>query len=88
MLLEIGSKHSVLPRICDVLAVGIGAKSSEFRNPCFMMRSFREIQSYRPASGSTPHMSYCRMPCDAGDPAKVLYGPSFSAKSHDAVSAA
>ena len=72
MLLEIGSKHSVLPRICDVLAVGMGARSSEFRRPCFTMRAFKAVQSYRPASGSTPHMSYCRMPWDAGDPKNEL----------------
>jgi hypothetical protein len=31
MLLVYGSKHSLLPRICDVDAVGIGATSSELR---------------------------------------------------------
>jgi len=29
-----GSKHSLLPRICAVDAVGIGATSNEFRTPC------------------------------------------------------
>ena len=28
-----GSKHSLLPRICDVDAVGMGATRSEFRTP-------------------------------------------------------
>ena len=62
-----GSKHSLLPRICAVDAVGIGASSSELRSPCSAIFALSAAQSQRPV-GVTPHMSYCRMPFDAGEP--------------------
>src|SRR5690606_10205550 len=53
-ILEVyGSKHSLLPNICEVLAVGIGATNNEFLTPCFLtsLRSF--AQSQRPLSSSS-----------------------------------
>ncbi len=64
-----------------MLAVGIGARRSEFRRPCFWIWAFRVFQSYRCVRyfgsgyesevGSTPHISNWRIPCDAGEPANV-----------------
>jgi hypothetical protein len=34
MLDVYGSKHSLLPKICDVEAVGMGATRRELRTPC------------------------------------------------------
>ena len=77
MLLVIGSKHSLLPRICDVLAVGIGASSSELRMPQRAMSAFSVAQSQRPLSvlSATSHMSYCSRPSEAGEPTNVVYAP-------------
>lgn len=83
-----GSKHSLLPKICDVEAVGIGASKSELRMPCFCIRAFSFCQSQRPLFGSSPHMSNCKIPYEAGLPTKFLYGPSTIAKSTDDYNAA
>ena len=66
-LLVNGSKHSLNPKICEVDAVGIGASKSEFRIPCSMIDCFKACQSYRPGVGSTPHISNCSIPFDAGE---------------------
>ena len=42
------SHHSLLPRICEVDAVGIGASNSALRNPCLAMRALVAAQSQRP----------------------------------------
>ena len=70
-LLVNGSKHSLYPRIWLVDAVGIGAMSSELRRP-FEARVLRAAQSKVPSSsviGFTAHISGCRTPLLAGDPA-------------------
>merc|ERR1719198_1508879 len=74
-----GSNDSLLPSICAVLAVGIGATSKEFRIPCLAIRDLRSDQSHRPELGFTPHMSNCNCPLLAGDPSYVSYGPSVTA---------
>jgi len=51
-----GSKHSLLPRIWAVDAVGIGASSSELRTPCSLIRARSAFQSQR-ADGSTQSWS-------------------------------
>ena len=71
----IGSKHSLKPKICDVLAVGIGATNNELRNPYSIIYSLRIDQLYRSFVGSTPHISNCNTPFEAGDPSKELYAP-------------
>ena len=48
-----GSKHSLLPRICDVLAVGIGATSKEFLTPCFFTFFLNPDQSHLPLRSSS-----------------------------------
>ena len=68
MLLVYGSKHSLLPRICEVEAVGIGATSKLFRTPNLAMRSFKLAQSQR-SVGRTFHRSCDKRPWLAGDPA-------------------
>jgi len=62
-----GSKHSLLPRICAVEAVGIGASSSELRTPCCAMRALTSAQSHL-FDGVTPHMSNCSTPLLTGEP--------------------
>ena len=62
-----GSKHSLLPRIWAVDAVGIGASSSELRTPWFLMRPLSATQSHR-FDGVTPHMSNCSTPLLMGEP--------------------
>ena len=42
----IGSNDSQLPRICDVVAVGISAVSRLFRRPLFATRALSAAQSY------------------------------------------
>src|ERR1700743_3716393 len=84
MLEVYGSKHSLKPKIWDVEAVGIGATRSELRRPCLAMSAVREAQSHR-SVGVMFHMSYCRMPSEAGDPLYEEYGPSFWASWQDAV---
>ena len=66
-LLVIGSMHSVLPRTCDVLAVGISAMLRLFRSPCFCIRAFRAFQSHS-VMGFSFHKSYCNRPRLAGEP--------------------
>jgi hypothetical protein len=66
-----GSVDSLLPRICAVEAVGMGASSSELRRPCLTTRAFSASQSKRPEEGFTPHMSNCSTPLLAGEPAKL-----------------
>eukprot|EP00961_Rhodomonas_salina_P190084 2564548-Rhodomonas_salina.5 len=51
----------------EVLAVGMGARSSELRTPCAAISAFNAAQSQR-GDGVTPHMSYCRMPWLTGHP--------------------
>ena len=46
MLEVYGSKHSLLPRIWEVEAVGIGASSSELRTPCCAILLRRASQSH------------------------------------------
>mmetsp|Transcript_111588 Transcript_111588/g.271097 ORF Transcript_111588/g.271097 Transcript_111588/m.271097 type:complete len:232 (-) Transcript_111588:186-881(-) len=82
-----GSMPSLLPRICAVEAVGMGAINSELRRPCSAILAFRPAQFHR-LVGVTPHMSNCSCPLLAGEPAYVSYGPSFSADSIDDSSAA
>ena len=72
-LLVNGSKHSLNPRICDVLAVGIGATNSELRRPWSQIDFFKAAQSYL-LLGVTPHISNCKTPFDAGEPLNVEYG--------------
>merc|ERR1719174_2744127 len=60
-----GSKHSLLPRICAVDAVGIGARSSELRTPCVLILARSAAQSHR-GEGVTPHMSCCSTPLLTG----------------------
>jgi hypothetical protein len=67
MLDVYGSKHSLLPRICAVEAVGIGATSSELRTPCCAICARSPAQSWR-ADGVTPHMSNWRTPLETGEP--------------------
>merc|ERR1740121_850991 len=83
-----GSNDSLLPRICAVLAVGIGATNREFRKPCFAIFAFRAVQSHRPLFGVVPQRSNCNLPLLAGEPPYVSYVPSRSAKSQDASQAA
>ena len=73
-LLVNGSKHSLNPRICDVLAVGIGANNVEFLSPFCLIEVFNFTQSYL-LDGSTPHKSNCNIPSDAGEPSKDEYAP-------------
>jgi hypothetical protein len=47
MLDVYGSMDSLLPRICAVDAVGIGATSRELRTPWTTIRCFRAAQSQR-----------------------------------------
>src|SRR4051812_1437484 len=51
-----GSKHSLLPSICEVEAVGIGATSKELRTPYFFTSVFSSVQSQR-EEGVTSHIS-------------------------------
>ena len=95
MLLVIGSKHSLFPKICDVLAVGIGASNREFRRPCCFILSFKLFQLYiflrytgSLSVGSTFHISNCKMPFDAGEPINVSYEPQRNEISIDACNAA
>lgn len=70
-----GSTLSLLPRICAVEAVGIGATSSEFRRPCSAILAFRPAQSCL-SEGVTPQRSNWRRPSEAGEPSYVSYVPS------------
>lgn len=56
------------PRICEVLAVGIGDTNSEFRKPWMRIFAFSPSQSHKPLVGLTFHISNCSKPLDAGDP--------------------
>src|SRR6187402_198682 len=49
-----GSKHSLLPNICEVDAVGIGATNNEFLTPCSITSALNDSQSQR-SVGCTPH---------------------------------
>jgi hypothetical protein len=78
-LLVNGSKHSLNPNICDVDAVGIGAINKELRSPYLTIDSFNLVQLYlddNPAK--LVHISYCRIPSDAGLPINELYAPDKS----------
>ena len=83
-----GSNASLFPKICEVLAVGMGASSSEFRIPYFMMDAFISVQLYRELPGSIFHMSNCNIPFEAGEPLNESYGPCNLESSTDASSAA
>lgn len=76
------SNVSLFPKIYADDAVGIGDTNNEFLIPYFTMSFFKEFQSYNLAS--IPHKSNYNLPSLAGDPLKVLYGPSFLANSIDA----
>src|SRR5437764_94277 len=80
-------KHSLLPSICEVLAVGIGASNKEFRTPYFFTSSFSTSHSHR-SPGVTSHISYWKIPWLTGEPSYVSYGPSCFARSLLAVMAA
>jgi hypothetical protein len=67
-----GSKHSLLPRICDVDAVGIGANKSELRTPWTAIFARSAAQSQR-SVGVTFHMSNCSTPLLTGEPPFNLY---------------
>src|ERR1051325_6846218 len=84
ILLVYGSKHSLLPRICDVEAVGMGASNSELRTPYFFTSSFNTSHSQR-LLGVTPHISNWKIPSETGEPMKLSYGPSMMERSFDAV---
>ena len=66
-----GSKLSLLPRIYDVEAVGIGARSKELRAPYFMTSLRSPSQSYLVEQGLTFQRSNWNYPFDKGDPGKV-----------------
>ncbi len=53
---------------CEVEAVGIGATSSELRTPCAAISRLSAAQSQSPDEGTTPHMSYWRIPWLTGEP--------------------
>lgn len=57
MLEVYASIDSLLPKICAVEAVGIGANKSEFRTPNSAIFFFNEAQSHK-SVGVTPHISY------------------------------
>ena len=70
MLLVIGSKHSVYPRICEVDAVGIGATKRELRSPVEAL-ALRDAQSRLPSFsviGATDQRSGCSFPSEVGEP--------------------
>jgi len=50
-----GSMDSLLPKICAVEAVGIGAINKLLRTPNLAILAFNADQSQRPV-GSTPHL--------------------------------
>jgi hypothetical protein len=78
-----GSVDSLLPIICAVEAVGIGAINNELRIPCSATLARNPAQSQRPP-GVTSHISGCIIPLDIGEPSYDEYGPSFLAKSIEA----
>ena len=51
-----GSKHSLLPRICAVDAVGIGASSSELRSAVLRDLGAQAAQSHRGRRRDAPHV--------------------------------
>lgn len=55
--------------------------------PCWATLALSELQS-QSSLGLTPHMSNWKMPCEAGEPSYVSYGPSRWAISHEASRAA
>jgi hypothetical protein len=69
MLEVYGSKHSLLPRIWEVEAVGMGATRRELRTPCAAMAARRPAQSHRSEGAGAPHMSCWRTPLETGEPA-------------------
>ena len=68
-----GSKDSLLPKIWAVEAVGIGARSNEFRQPC-SARSFLNWAQSHLLLGVTFHRSGWSKPWEVGDPSYVSYG--------------
>ena len=88
-----GSNDSVLPRICDVDAVGMRPMSSELRTPWRAMRSRSAAQSnivaWQCSAAPPRHASNCSSPRDTGEPAYDGCGsPARSASAHDSLSAA
>ena len=65
-----GSKHSLFPNICDVLAVGIGATNKEFLTPFLSTFFLKSAQSQFPLSSfsSTPHKLCWNSPLLIGEP--------------------
>jgi hypothetical protein len=53
--------YSLLPRICEVEAVGIGATRRVLRRPCLAMFSPWSVAQSHLSDGVTPHMSGWRM---------------------------
>src|ERR1700761_8039837 len=99
MLEWYGSNDSLLPSICDVDTVGIGATVSELRRPTRVMRALSASQSYMPLNNCgyshgqrtcvlSRHRSNCNCPRLAGLPWNALYGPCAAASSQDSVIAA
>ncbi|MNL10697.1 hypothetical protein D3C87_1315040 [compost metagenome] len=66
-----GSKHSLLPKICEVDAVGIGATNKELYTPSLTTFLRNASQSQRPLSGVTFHKSNWNLPFDNGEPLNV-----------------
>src|SRR5574343_1407439 len=90
MLEVYGSKASLLPKICEVEAVGIGAINKEFLTPCCITSLRKLARSQRPDNSSS--LMFQRLcwnkPSEIGEPLKLEYGPSSLAISIDAVTAA
>lgn len=65
-----GSKDSLLPKIYDVDAVGIGATNKEFLIPYYITSFLSESQSNLP-EGLWFHISNYSIPLEIGDPGNV-----------------
>ena len=78
-----GSNDSLLPKIYEVDAVGMGESKSEFLTPCSITCFLKASQSYLSCLGLTFHKSNWNFPSDKGEPLKVEYGPSSFAISMD-----
>ena len=85
---EKGSKYSLLPSICDVDVVGIGATSRLFRTPCSITSRRSFVQSHVAVVGVSPsHRSNWNDPLLIGEPWNDSYGPYPFSSSIEAVHA-
>ena len=75
ILLVIGSKHSLFPKIWLVLAVGIGAHNKLFLIPYFIIFSFNPDQSYLSECAVSFHKLNWNSPSLIGEPINELYAP-------------